>query len=194
MLPGVPGRVRKGRSLEAVRRERNGTRLNPEREHRSCDGNEHETELRQDRHLPRGQPFTAEQGPWTSFPVFLGLLVLAGLLQEELSQPPDRQSGWSSSLGTPNPVPLKQEVLRNECVKGHNGASFFGWHSCLLGNGAANKTCQGSTQEKGLGVNLFQDTEQKAGELCSKLAQHPELLLSFIFILPHTETQLHKPP
>lgn len=59
MLPGVPGRVRKGRSPEAVRRERNRTRLDPEREHRSCDGNEHETELRQDRHLPRGQPFTA---------------------------------------------------------------------------------------------------------------------------------------
>ena len=72
-------------------------------------------------------------------------------------------------------------MLRNECVEGHNGASFCGWHSRLLGSGATNKTCQGSTQEMGLGVKLLQDTEQKVGELCSKLAQHPELLLSFYF-------------
>lgn len=72
-------------------------------------------------------------------------------------------------------------MLRNECVEGHNGASSCGWHSHLLGGGAANKTCQGSTQEMGLGVNLFQDMEQKVGELCSKLAQHPEHV-KFLFL------------
>lgn len=33
----------------------------------------------------------------------------------------------------------------------------------------------------GLGVNLFQDMEQKVGELCSKLAQHPEHV-KFLFL------------
>lgn len=36
------------------------------------EGNEHKTELRQDRHLPQGQSSTAEQGPRTGFPRLSG--------------------------------------------------------------------------------------------------------------------------
>lgn len=79
-------------------------------------------------------------------------------------------------------------------MEGHNGASFCGWHSHLLGGGAGNKPVK-ALLRTGLGVNLFQDMEQKVGELCSKLAQHPEhVKFLFIFISPHTETQLHNPP
>lgn len=57
------------------------------------EGNEHKTELRQDRHLPQRQPSTAEQDPRTGFPRLSGASrpcrVTAGG-----AEPATRQAKW----------------------------------------------------------------------------------------------------